>query len=168
MPGKPWTQERADLAQEIGQRIRAAREASRYRYSIRDLAGIVKVGSNAIWNIEVGNSLPDTETLMRIAAALGVTTESLLPLDYQETLRPPDAVLEWLGRRAPFPEARPAASGESATAKRRSSSRSKGDVVSSASSGRRAGADPRKQRRRKSGSKRREGGFSTTPVRPAA
>jgi len=121
MPSRTWSEERAELAAAIGANIRTVREER--GLSLRYLALVVDIGSNAIWNIETGRSLPDTETLMRVAAVLDCKVEQLLPTDYRERLAPPPAVVDFLRRRAELPAAAAEGSRGTGQPSRRSSSR---------------------------------------------
>lgn len=91
-------------ATEIGQRVRAAR--ARLGYQREQLAAISGISYGGLTKIEDGRAVPGGETLMRLAAALGVSVEGLLPPNYM-TLFPP--LVKPQDRIAAFPASAPVA-----------------------------------------------------------
>lgn len=77
---------RLDIAAGLGQRIREEREER--GWSLELLAGLASIGKSTLGQIEIGQNAPQIDTLMRIAAALGVAVDQLLPDRYLDTMRP--------------------------------------------------------------------------------
>lgn len=69
----------------VGQRLKAARESK--GLSIGELAQIAGVSHESIRGYERGDRWPQLDSLLKIAATLRISIESLLPPDYTETFR---------------------------------------------------------------------------------
>lgn len=70
----------------IGERIRSERQAR--DWSLELVAGLAGIGRATLSQIELGQNVPQADTLMRIAASFEMTVESLLPKGYGEWLSP--------------------------------------------------------------------------------
>lgn len=79
--GRPDAEEpdRAELAERVGRRVRELRESR--RLSQRDAAERLGMAASNLSRLESGRHLPTTDTLMRIAAELGVTLRALVSID---------------------------------------------------------------------------------------
>lgn len=66
----------------IGKRLKALRE--RRGLSQYELARAAQVSQGLIWQIEAGRKNPGLETLLRLAQALSVSPEELLPVVSKE------------------------------------------------------------------------------------
>ncbi|MBI5494607.1 MAG: helix-turn-helix transcriptional regulator [Deltaproteobacteria bacterium] len=69
----------ASLAREFGTRLRQAREACQFTQA--ELAERAALATEAYGRLERGLALPRVETLIRLARALGVSTDALLGVD---------------------------------------------------------------------------------------
>ncbi len=77
MPYKPDDKAEAEqLRRELGRRVRAGREAR--GWSQEDLAATVGVGAEMLSRYERGVKFPSHVTLVRLAKALGCSTDALL------------------------------------------------------------------------------------------
>jgi transcriptional regulator with XRE-family HTH domain len=80
MPYKPDDKAEAEqLRRELGRRVRAAREA--HGWSQEELAETIGVGAEMLSRYERGVKFPSHVTLVRLARALGSSTDALLGLD---------------------------------------------------------------------------------------
>lgn len=77
---------RLDVAAHIGQKIREEREA-RF-WSLELLAGLAGIGKSTLGQIEIGQNVPQMDTMIRIAGAFGLIVEHFLPDTYLETFSP--------------------------------------------------------------------------------
>jgi len=136
---------RLDVAAQVGKRIREERE--RRGWSLDVLATLSSVGKSTLGQIEIGQNVPQLDTMIRIAAAFGLAVEEFLPADYLEAFSPKEflqGLLVQLG------------------SNRRSSGASNDSNTLRAS---RRSAKRVTQRKAKPGRTRREGGFPTAPLR---
>ena len=89
MPHKPEDKEEADaLRRALGKRVRAAREAR--AWSQEALAEEIGVGGVMLGRYERGEKFPSHLTLLRLAEALGTTTDALLRVPAAARARPLD------------------------------------------------------------------------------
>lgn len=140
---------RLDIAVEVGRKIREERESR--DWSLELLAGLAGIGKSTLGQIEVGQNVPQVDTMIRIAAAFGLSVEQFLPKDYVRVFAP-KVVAPWRDRETVAGSSRPSS------------------IRSSNTNARRGSQDPsmrRKLGRRTSKRSRREGGFSTPAPLPA-
>ncbi len=146
----------------VGSAIRAARQAS--GKSVATIASLAGVSVDAIDLIEKGQRTPKIDTLMRIAFALGLRVDDLLPEDYSALFNVQVIhSLEPRGRRAADLPASASASGRGASAQSSSSRSSDLNSARKKAAAKKAG----EQRKSRTDRKSREGGFTTTPFLPA-
>lgn len=79
MTGVPFSDPRIAFRRALGANIAAARRARGARWSRRRLATRAGVAQSSLTYIESGEREPGAWTLARIASALGVTVDRLIP-----------------------------------------------------------------------------------------
>jgi len=73
-------------AKALGERIRQLRQ--RRDLSMAQLAELAGLSRQQIWKYETGRDQPHVQSLRRLADALGVTLEALLPTNAPPTSKP--------------------------------------------------------------------------------
>lgn len=105
---------------EIGRKVRLAREEDGWSGDVLSL--VAGIGRATLQRIEAGQRIPRADTLMRLACALRMNVEELLPDDYKALFGP--KLLEQIGQQFASVPVPLAGAPEDARSSRRSSRKS--------------------------------------------